>query len=215
VWIVGLTNVYNFMDGIDGIAAVQGVVAGLVWAVAGVWLGSDVVLLFGLVLTGACFGFLLLNWAPAKIFMGDVGSAFLGFTFAVLPLLLIHELPRLGNVAYAGVVPGFAVLVVWSFVGDGFLTLVRRILHGERVWQAHRSHLYQRLVQTGWSHARVSLLYGGWCVVTALAGLWWLLQAPGAALVAMATPMLTLVGMYVFVLRREWAANRERMAEAK
>jgi UDP-N-acetylmuramyl pentapeptide phosphotransferase/UDP-N-acetylglucosamine-1-phosphate transferase len=203
VWIVGLTNAYNFMDGIDGIAAVQGVVAGLAWAVAGASLGSDVILPFGLVLTGVCFGFLLLNWSPARIFMGDVGSAFLGFTFAVLPLLLIRELPRLANAVNPGIVPGFAVLVVWPFIGDGLLTFFRRALRGERVWQAHRSHLYQRLVQTGWSHARVSLLYGGWCVVSALAGFVWLRQAPGAALVATATPMLTLVGMFAFVSWRD------------
>jgi UDP-N-acetylmuramyl pentapeptide phosphotransferase/UDP-N-acetylglucosamine-1-phosphate transferase len=137
--------------------------------------------------------------------MGDVGSAFLGFTFAVLPLLLVHELPRLADAMQAGIVPGFAVLVVWPFVGDGLLTFFRRASRGERVWQAHRSHLYQRLVQTGWSHARVTLLYGGWCVVSALAGFWWLLQAPGAALVAISTPMLTLAGMYVFVNWRERA----------
>jgi Fuc2NAc and GlcNAc transferase len=214
VWIVGLINVYNFMDGIDGIAAVQGVVAGLAWAVAGVWLGTGVIWEFGLVLMGACFGFVLFNWAPARIFMGDVGSTFLGFTFAVLPLLLVRELPRLAGVVQAGIVPGFAVLVVWPFVGDGLLTLFRRILRGERVWEAHRSHLYQRLVQTGWSHARVSLLYGGWCVVSALAGLWWLRQAPGATLVAMATPAITLAGMYFFVSRRELAAKGEGMAEA-
>jgi UDP-N-acetylmuramyl pentapeptide phosphotransferase/UDP-N-acetylglucosamine-1-phosphate transferase len=209
VWIVGLTNVYNFMDGIDGIAAVQGVVAGLAWAVAGVWLGSGVIWEFGLVLMGACFGFVLFNWAPARIFMGDVGSTFLGFTFAVLPLLLVRELPRLTNAVPPGIVPGFAVLVVWPFVGDGLLTFFLRTFRGERVWQAHRSHLYQRLVQTGWSHARVSLLYGGWCVVSALAGLWWLRQAPGATLVAMATPILTLAGMYFFVSRREMAAKGE------
>jgi hypothetical protein len=74
--------------------------------------------------------------------------------------------------------------------------------------QAHRSHLYQRLVQTGWSHARVSLLYGGWCVVCAVAGLWWLLQAPGGAFVASGTPILTLAAMFVFVSRRERAKEK-------
>jgi UDP-N-acetylmuramyl pentapeptide phosphotransferase/UDP-N-acetylglucosamine-1-phosphate transferase len=207
VWIVGLTNVYNFMDGIDGIAAVQGVVAGIAWAVAGAWMGAGVVLLFGFVLAGACAGFLVHNWTPAKIFMGDVGSAFLGFTYAVLPILVVSELPRLAGTLQPGIVPGFAILVVWPFVGDGLLTFVRRVLRGEPVWKAHRSHLYQRLVQTGWSHAGVSLLYGGWCVVGALAGLWWLLQAPGAGLIATATPILTLAGMCVFVSRRERAVS--------
>jgi UDP-N-acetylmuramyl pentapeptide phosphotransferase/UDP-N-acetylglucosamine-1-phosphate transferase len=208
VWIVGLTNVYNFMDGIDGIAGVQGVVGGLAWAIAGAWAGSHVITLFGLVLAGSCAGFLVHNWSPAKIFMGDVGSAFLGFTFAVLPLLFLCELPRLPSLAQPGVVPGFAVLVVWPFVGDGSLTCLRRALRGERIWQAHRSHLYQRLVQTGWSHARVSLLYGGWCMICGVAALWWLLQAPGAPFVAGAIPLLTLAGMFVFVSRRERAKKK-------
>jgi len=210
IWIVGLTNVYNFMDGIDGIAGVQGVAAGLAWAVAGAWTGSHVLMSFGIVLAGGCAGFLIHNWSPAKIFMGDVGSAFLGFTFAVLPLLLLCELPRLPNLVQPGVVPGFAVLVVWPFVGDGALTCLRRALRGERVWEAHRSHLYQRLVQTGWSHAQVSSLYAAWCVVGALAGLCWLVQAPGAAFVASATPVLTLAVMFVFVSRQESAANGSR-----
>lgn len=210
VWIVGLTNAYNFMDGIDGIAALQGIVAGFVWALAGAGLGSDIVFLFGLVLSGACIGFILLNWSPARIFMGDVGSAFLGFTFAVMPLFLQLELRRLQDTVRTGILPGFALLVVWPFVGDGLLTFMRRTLNGERVWHAHRKHLYQRLVQMGWSHARVSFLYGMCCVANGLAALCWLFQIPGAGLIAIVTPVLTLVGIYGFVSRRERAAKKSR-----
>ena len=83
--------------------------------------------------------------------MGDVGSAFLGYTFAVLAVLAAEKNPRL---AICG------VLLVWPFVIDTTLTIVRRALRGERLHEAHRSHLYQRLHQRGWSQARVSALYG-------------------------------------------------------
>ncbi len=88
LWIVWLINAYNFMDGIDGIAAVQAVSAGLGWAFLGYLQGIGEVFFFGLLIAVSCAGFLFYNWQPAKIFMGDVGSAFLGFTFAVFPLFL-------------------------------------------------------------------------------------------------------------------------------
>ncbi len=88
LWIVGLTNAYNFMDGIDGLAGTQAVTAGIGWLVIGKMLGfEDISFVGGVAAFSAC-GFLLHNWQPARIFMGDVGSAFLGFTFAVIPLLV-------------------------------------------------------------------------------------------------------------------------------
>ena len=87
VWIAGLTNAYNFMDGIDGIAGGQAVVAGLGWAVLGWSDQQPLVAALGVLLAAASLGFLGHNWPPARIFMGDVGSAFLGYTFAVLPVV--------------------------------------------------------------------------------------------------------------------------------
>jgi Fuc2NAc and GlcNAc transferase len=170
VWIVGLTNVYNFMDGIDGLAGVQGLVAGLAWAFAGWLLEVPVVTGLGLALAGGCAGFLGHNWSPAKIFMGDVGSAFLGYLFGVIPLLALGAAdPERG-----GRLPVFAALAVGPFLADGIYTFLRRAWRREPVWKPHRSHLYQRLVQAGWSHARVTGLYAGWCVVSAVAGMAWL-----------------------------------------
>jgi UDP-N-acetylmuramyl pentapeptide phosphotransferase/UDP-N-acetylglucosamine-1-phosphate transferase len=151
VWVVGLTNAYNFMDGIDGIAGVQGVVAGAAWGVLGWLSGRPEVALLGALLAAGCLGFLPHNWPPARIFLGDVGSAFLGFSFAALPLLLDARSPR----SYLA-----GVLVVWPFVLDASFTFLRRLLRGENVLQAHRTHVYQRLTIAGWSHARVTLLYG-------------------------------------------------------
>jgi Fuc2NAc and GlcNAc transferase len=154
-WIVWLLNAYNFMDGIDGIAGLQAVVAGVAWAFVAGALGLGGTLLFAAVLAAVSFGFLIHNWQPARIFMGDVGSAFLGFTLAALPLLARHEaqseMPALILIAVA---------LVWFFVFDTVFTFLRRAIKGERVWEAHRSHLYQRLVIGGMSHRSVTVLYG-------------------------------------------------------
>ncbi|MFT3828374.1 MAG: glycosyltransferase family 4 protein [Opitutaceae bacterium] len=198
VWIVGLTNVYNFMDGIDGIAGGQGVAAGLGWLVAGLAFGAPTTAFLGAVLAVGCAGFLLHNWSPAKIFMGDVGSAFLGFLFAVVPLAAVTEVPDL-----AGLWPLFAGLVVWPFVGDGFLTFVRRLRKGEKVWEAHRSHLYQRLTRCGWTHARVSRLYLGWAGLTVSIAWLWSTDFPGAAACVIVLPPASLAALFLYVSKRE------------
>jgi len=150
IWIIGLLNVYNFMDGIDGIASVQAIGAGTAWALLGYIGGHEDITIFSLLIVASSLGFLWHNRSPAKIFMGDVGSTFLGVSFAALAILAAQRDPRL---AVAG------ILSVWPFVFDGNLTLFRRAKNRENVFQAHRSHLYQRLTQSGWSHGRVTGLY--------------------------------------------------------
>ncbi len=163
-WIVWLTNLYNFMDGIDGIAGMQTVTAGIGWMAAGKLLGTDSVEFYAGVLAFSGLGFLIQNWQPARIFMGDVGSAFLGFTYAVMPLLAIKEavvIPEKRPVLLL-----LAAAFNWLFVFDTLYTFVRRIIEGEKVWRAHRSHLYQKLVVAGFSHQFVALLYGGISILT-------------------------------------------------
>jgi UDP-N-acetylmuramyl pentapeptide phosphotransferase/UDP-N-acetylglucosamine-1-phosphate transferase len=148
-WLVGLTNIYNFMDGIDGIAAVQAIVAAVAIGVVAVHEGSEGLALAMAILAAGVAGFLPMNWAPARIFMGDVGSTFLGFTLAGWAAMPSHRVP----------------LMIWvaalsPFLFDSIATLVRRLLRGERVYQAHRTHFYQRLAQQGWPHARTTILYG-------------------------------------------------------
>ncbi len=150
LWIVGLTNAYNFMDGIDGLAAGQAIVAGLGWVLLGVLGGQRLIALCGALLAAASAGFLVHNWPPARIFMGDVGSAFLGYAFAILSVLSARLQPL---DALAG------ALLVWPFVFDATFTFGRRFARGEDVFAAHRSHLYQRLVINGLSHGTVSALY--------------------------------------------------------
>lgn len=144
VWLVGVLNLYNFLDGIDGFAGTQAV-----------WVGLGVAIFFGEPLVGICIvaaalGFLAHNWHPAKIFMGDVGSASFGFFFASLPFYL-----QPGTVAEAVFV---MAMLLWFFLADGTFTILRRLSRGEKIWQAHRSHLYQRLTIAGWPHHGVVLL---------------------------------------------------------
>jgi len=153
-WIVWLTNAYNFMDGIDGIAGVQAVTAGFGWFLAGNILGFDGISIYGGILAVTCAGFLIHNWQPSKIFMGDVGSAFLGFTFAVMPLLTKEE-----SDVQTRILPLISILLVWLFVFDSVYTFFRRLLKREKVWIAHRSHIYQKLVIKGYKHKNVAVLY--------------------------------------------------------
>jgi UDP-N-acetylmuramyl pentapeptide phosphotransferase/UDP-N-acetylglucosamine-1-phosphate transferase len=155
IWLVWMVNAYNFMDGIDGLAATQAVIAGLGWMAIAHFLGLSGIYLFCGVIAAAVAAFLIHNWNPAKVFMGDVGSAFLGFTLAAIPLLVVHSSDRSDPyLAFA------AVLLLWPFVFDTVLTLLFRIAGGERIWEAHRKHLYQRMVQRGYRHWAVTSIYG-------------------------------------------------------
>ncbi|MGH8018502.1 MAG: MraY family glycosyltransferase, partial [Opitutaceae bacterium] len=205
VWIVGLTNVYNFMDGIDGIAGGQGFVTGLAWAWFGAVTGVPLVAWAGVIIAAACLGFLFHNWSLAKVFMGDVGSAFLGFVFAVLPLLALHVRTQVAgwSLLFIGAVPVFAALAVWPFIGDGVFTFLRRLKHRENVLAAHRSHLYQRLTIAGWPHATVSRFYIWWAAGCALCGVVYLKTGHAGRLVALAACALSVIAVYGIVKRAE------------
>ena len=196
LWIVGLTNAYNFMDGIDGIAGGQAVVAGLGWAILGWFGGQPLVGIMGLLIATASLGFLGHNWSPARIFMGDVGSAFLGYVFAAMTVLAAQADPVF-------VLAGIAL--VWPFVFDSVLTFTRRLCRGEKVWAAHRSHLYQRLVISGLSHGQISGLYIGLAMLglawaMALVRGWQYMAVTGAVIIAVAA-----LGLWAWTCQRERA----------
>jgi len=153
LWIVGLTNAFNFMDGSDGIAGITAAAVAAGIAAAAAACGTGPVAVLAAAFAGCAMGFLTSNWQPARIFMGDVGSAFCGFLLAVLPVAVRAD-------AVAEVLP-VAVLALWPFIFDTAATLARRLVAGENVFEAHRSHLYQRLLAGGWSHRSVASLYGG------------------------------------------------------
>jgi UDP-N-acetylmuramyl pentapeptide phosphotransferase/UDP-N-acetylglucosamine-1-phosphate transferase len=172
LWIVWLTNAYNFMDGIDGIAGMQAVIAGIGWLLVGNLLGADSVEFYGGVLASSSLGFLVQNWQPARIFMGDAGSAFLGFSFAVLPLLGGREIDAAaGNRQF---LPFAAAALVWLFIFDTVYTFFRRAANAEKVWKAHREHLYQKFVAAGFSHRLTAGLYGLFSILTVAATILWI-----------------------------------------
>ncbi|MEJ2554188.1 MAG: glycosyltransferase family 4 protein [Gammaproteobacteria bacterium] len=150
--IVWLINLYNFMDGIDALAGLEAVTAGLGAAALLWWAGNSGLAAAAALVAVCCVGFLWWNWPPARIFMGDVGSGLLGYCFAVLALA--------GE--KSGDLPGAVWLILLAvFVLDATFTLIARVLRGERWYTAHRSHAYQRGVQLGCSHRRVSVAVGG------------------------------------------------------
>jgi UDP-N-acetylmuramyl pentapeptide phosphotransferase/UDP-N-acetylglucosamine-1-phosphate transferase len=138
LWFV---NLYNFMDGIDGITGTETACLGAGLALVA-WPSGDALL--AAVLAAASLGFLRWNWQPAKLFLGDVGSVSLGY---LLGYLLLAEAGRGGWAA--------ALILPLYYLADATWTLLRRLLRGERIWQAHREHFYQRAVRAGLPHAAV------------------------------------------------------------
>lgn len=140
-------NVWNFMDGINGLAASQALLCALAMAVA---MGGGAEGVIAVTIAAACLGFLPFNFPKARIFLGDVGSGALGYLMALLLLLACQRTP----------VPYWAVLILpfTAFLFDSGFTLLRRMVRGERWWEAHTQHVYQRLA-VKWGHAAVTLTY--------------------------------------------------------
>lgn len=194
-WLVGVTNAYNFMDGVNGIAAIEAIVCAGAYAllffsrddVAGAMLCAGI--------AGGAVGFLAYN-ASGSIFMGDVGSGALGFLFAALALRLTQE-----GVPFAAV-----VLPLLPFLLDTAVTLVRRARRGERLFSAHRSHFYQHLTDLGWSHMRVSVTYGiaaGACAAVALR---WASMSP--SVLASLVVAIALLFVLLALLLRGWLRSK-------
>jgi len=150
LWIIGMINAYNFMDGIDGMAGGVAVVAGLGWMTLSSNVHNPFVFWVALSIAATSLGFLGHNWPPAKIFMGDVASTFLGYSFAVLPLLSADQS---GDALTVG------TLLMWTVIMDTFVTFLRRLIKGQNVFSGHRLHLFQQLVVGGYKHGTISSLY--------------------------------------------------------
>ncbi|MGF1460960.1 MAG: glycosyltransferase family 4 protein, partial [Leptolyngbyaceae cyanobacterium] len=151
-----LVNFYNFMDGLDGLVA-------SVSALQLIFLALYLQQSLWWLLAAAILGFLWWNWSPAKIFMGDVGSTVLGASVAIA--LLEPTVEPLHQLS--------ALAITLPLTADAIYTLMRRSIRGENIFQAHRTHLYQRLQQSGWSHASVAIAYLGWTLLIAgLLAIW-------------------------------------------
>lgn len=182
LWILGLTNACNFIDGLDGLAASTAVIAALFLAYISLQQGSHFIYLASLTLAAAVSGFLFFNWPPAKIFMGDIGSTFIGFVFAVMAVIAArydHSHTSLF------VVP----LLLLHFIFDTAFTFLRRLLAGEHVFTAHRSHLYQLLNRVGYSHKQVMLIYSAMAVCQGVTAVW-MVNSLGAERVFVFMPFL-------------------------
>ncbi|MDH4225334.1 MAG: glycosyltransferase family 4 protein [Deltaproteobacteria bacterium] len=177
LFIVWCINLYNFMDGMDGFAGGMALF-GFGWMAWMGWQGGHLV--FGVLnAMAACSaaGFLWLNFPPARLFMGDAGSSLLGYLAAVFSLWG----------ALDGVAPLWAFLLVFSpFWVDATVTLIHRGLKGEKVWVAHKTHYYQRLVQLGWGHRKTVLAEYGLMALTGGSALWGVGQDPAAQQVLLA-----------------------------
>jgi Fuc2NAc and GlcNAc transferase len=186
VAITWMINLYNFMDGSDGLAGIEALTVAGLGAAFCFWRGDSTLASIYLGLALASSGFLLFNWSPARIFMGDVGSGFLGFCFGALAFA--------GE--WSGTLPITASLILLgTFVVDATYTLVRRLAAGQKVYQAHRDHAYQHMIQGGRTHRQVATIY-------ALINLFWLgpcaflsVIYPNAAPVILLIAYLPLIAM--------------------
>jgi len=201
LWIVGLTNAYNFIDGLDGLAAGQATVAGLGWVLLGTVTGHALIAILGTILAFSSLGFLGHNWQPARIFMGDVGSTFLGFSFAALPLIAAQYDPRL---ALAG------ILLVWPAIFDSSFTVLRRLLHRQPIFTGHREFLFHRLVRAGWSHSAAALLYIPLPLIGAGLALSWQYGAHWVHALVLLGIISLCLWLWRFVVRAERRYERER-----
>ncbi len=201
--IMWMTNLYNFMDGADGLAGGMSLIGFGSYAVALAMLPNADVSMGFLVaaITGAAGGFLLFNFPLAKVFLGDAGAIPLGFLAITLG---IH-----GNLL--GLWPWwFAVLVFSPFIVDATVTLLRRTCQGEKPWIAHRDHYYQRLILAGWSHRKTAITFYGLMVAVA-----------GSALGAMQGPFAPaiLVGWVItyalLLLLLEWRLHEKKNNKSK
>ncbi len=188
LYVVWFINLYNFMDGSDGLATLVGIVASAIFSACSFFLGNIDVAIVYAVLAFSLFAFLTLNWHPAVVFMGDSGAYFLGFVFGAFALLtkLVYDASLYIH-----------LIVFGMFVVDATWTLIVRVARGERPSQPHKQHAFQKMVAAGYTHPQVALFYASVMIL-------WLLPN---AIMAIAYPMYSFyflvsayVPVYLFVI---------------
>jgi Fuc2NAc and GlcNAc transferase len=195
IWIVWMLNLYNFMDGIDGLAGGEAAVTASFFFLVFAWHGESGWAVANLFIAAASMGFLVHNWPPARVFMGDAGSAFLGAFFGMQSVVASLATP----------VP-FPVLVLpfTNFILDTTVTLLRRMVRSEKWYLSHRSHYYQRMTNLGMSHKKVTvieLLFAIGSCIAASAYLW--VGGVGRAI-------LIAVLLSIFLTYGIWICTKER-----
>ena len=190
LWIMGLINSYNFMDGIDGISGSVALTASLGWMLFLAVNGNFGNSVFWIALTIAAtnLGFLGHNWPPARIFIGDVASTFLGYCFAVIPLLTVNQVEDSFLLG---------VIVMWAYILDTAITFLRRLFKGEQVFSAHRTHIYQRLVISGYQVSSITSLYLMFTSLGVVLAYAWIQNyafAPAAIIIGLPVLWILLIG---------------------
>ena len=199
-YVVWMSNLYNFMDGMDGLAGTMAVIGFGCFAALGALAGAWPLATLSLLVAAATLGFLVHNLPPARIFLGDVGSVPLGFLAAAFTLQAQRD----------GVFPlWIGVLVFSPFVVDATVTLLRRLLARERVWEAHRDHQYQRLVRGGWSHGRTLRWAAALMLACALSAVSVMLVRDAAWAAAVGLGWAIGYTALVFFLSRHWARSAD------
>ena len=203
LFIVWMANLYNFMDGMDGFAG------GMTWLGFGflaiiAWVGGHaLIFLLSLLISMAAAGFLFYNRPPARIFMGDVGSVPIGFLAASLAVLGVHD----------GVFDLWVPVLIFSpFIVDATVTVLRRILHGQKFWQAHREHYYQRLVLVGWGHRKTMLVEYALMLATGTTAVLYVHVTDATRLAILATWFIAYVALAQGVRKIELKAKSQRVA---
>jgi UDP-GlcNAc:undecaprenyl-phosphate/decaprenyl-phosphate GlcNAc-1-phosphate transferase len=193
IWIVAIMNMFNFLDGLDGLAAGVAAIAGFTFCVIALSLGKVDAAVLSAIVFGACVGFLRHNFYPARIFMGDSGALLLGYVLAAVSVQGLLK-------TAATVALFFPLLVLAVPIVDTTFVVVRRLKHGERVFEADQAHLHHRFLRRGFSQRRAAITIWAWCITLAAAAFatrfvpfrahgvwhpWWTLVAVSIGLAAL------------------------------
>jgi UDP-GlcNAc:undecaprenyl-phosphate/decaprenyl-phosphate GlcNAc-1-phosphate transferase len=219
LWIVAIMNMVNFLDGLDGLAAGVAGIAGLTFSVIALSLAKPDAAIFSAIVFGACVGFLRHNFYPARIFMGDSGALLLGF---VLATIAIQGLLKTA----ATVALFFPLLVLAVPIVDTTFVVMRRIKHGERVFEGDQAHLHHRFLRRGFSQRRAAFTIWAWCLSLAGAalatrfipfrahGVWHLWPTVGAAAIGLVAVAISVYVVYVLeIVKLANPIQRRRAAQ--
>jgi UDP-GlcNAc:undecaprenyl-phosphate GlcNAc-1-phosphate transferase len=194
-WVVAFVNAYNFMDGIDGISVAQALGAGVTWLAVGTQTDVPVLAAGGAIVAGASLGFAPFNLPKARMFLGDVGSYFIGAWLSAVTVLGLR----------AGVAPEAVLAPLALYIADTGATLLRRVSRGEQWYLPHRDHAYQRLGDAGWSHMQTSGFVGGCIGLCGLLGV----VSLGESVAGRVAADLAIAGVIVvYLLTPRWLALR-------
>jgi UDP-N-acetylmuramyl pentapeptide phosphotransferase/UDP-N-acetylglucosamine-1-phosphate transferase len=199
VWVVGCINAFNFMDGSDGMAALGAVAVAAGFVGIAFTDGDFPMVLLASFVGSAAAGFLVFNWSPARVFMGDVGSAFLGTFFAALTLFDVTGSTEKVFLPLA--------MAAWPYIYDPLVSVIRRVCTGHNPLVPHREFLFHRLVRSGVSHATVAVLYAVLALAGAVAG-WMMVEGSTPVAVQRWLPLTVVFLAAVLTAWTDWRFRR-------